>query len=311
MTIEDSLVSTYQELFDYIKAQERAVNEDYQLCSVSGEPLDLRAPVEPTPAGEVLSLKWKAFAVTIKDAEDLRTVKGSDHLVVGALKERFIQETGKSLGDLSYLGRRLEDGDMLMDSGVKEGALLVGKIRVSVVDDKCGLSTEVLATDFLTVKELKRLYSQTSRRTFNENASFFYKGQPLDNDQTLYALGIGDEARCLYENPAYTVFVLEEHHEAGSGKPFSVADHYTVGQLKQLYSTETRQALQAGDKLIFEMEQLDDDSMLYRCGLKQGCEVRLKLQDASKTIVYECGGERLLERGWISKHCRLRIRCQT
>jgi len=94
VTIDDSLVSTYQEL-----------------C-VSGETLGLRTPVERTPAVEVLSLKWKAFAVTIKDAVDLRTVKGSDHLVVSALNERIIQETGKRLGELSYLGRRLEDGDM-------------------------------------------------------------------------------------------------------------------------------------------------------------------------------------------------------
>jgi DNA-directed RNA polymerase subunit RPC12/RpoP len=178
---------------------------------------------------------------------------------------------------------------MLKDLGISEGDTLLGKITVIVEDSKCDLSISVQLYEFSTIRELKSAYAEATRRITSAASMInFHDRQNLGDDETLDGCGISDMEKVLFENPSYDIKIVDELEDGKIETHINVADHWTVSQVKEAFSRETRQALVAGDKLVFGGVNLEDTDMLFQHSVDHMSELLLVREDSSRAIVYEC-----------------------
>lgn len=246
--------------------------------------------VEPV----TLSLRPRTFTITVNDLETRQMLRVTHEDTIAKVKAAFENETGRYVDNFSVNGRRLQDGDMLSAVGLQEGSVLVGTIKVFVVDSKCSLNTPVAINDYCTFADLKARYSQQARRELAFGAVICSAGgHTFDDLQTLYEASVVDCSSVTVENASYRVSIREKKEDAADPLEddlvLEVYDHMTVDEVKTLYGRKTQQALLDDDKLMFEGRVLEDDAMLFRFGIVGTSELTLQRTDSSRSMLYECG----------------------
>ena len=130
---------------------------------------------------QTLSIYWKSFDLTIVDGMDLTLpIRVSQDWTIKRLKDEVETRHSVRLQCLSYQGMELTDNQQLQYHEInKSGYTLISRISITIEDQSCLISTDLLICDFWDFEKVLTTYLDAERREGHKNASFYYLGSKI------------------------------------------------------------------------------------------------------------------------------------
>lgn len=228
--------------------------------------------------------------------------------------EQYERDEGKLLRVISLEGEKLdaEKKPQMQDySGWKDGCIIMGALKVTVLDKMIDSELEISVYDFEVVHNLIQKYKEEAKRKFTDAAYMEFEGSTLDTETTLYENNIGNDATVLFTNPEYSITVQEKGDNSKEIQ-LTVDDSFTVNKVKQEYSRKAEEGLLAEDKLLFENQELDEDQLIYKYGITDKSRLYAEKEDMRalefKYICAACGEDVKLKKddAIICRECQYR-----
>ena len=140
-------------------------------------------------AGDILSIYWKSFSLTIVDGMDLSIdLRVSQDWTIKKLKDEVEKNYSVRLQCLSYAGMELIDNQELQFYNImKSGYTLISRISISIEDYACEIATDLLICDFWDFEKVLTTYLDAERRESHQNAKFYYQGKPVALNESVYS----------------------------------------------------------------------------------------------------------------------------
>jgi DNA-directed RNA polymerase subunit RPC12/RpoP len=271
-----------------VRRRKPTVAENWQFFRVDGN-----AMME-LPAGESIEgisevhLQPPRLKIKVNDSGEEVELELPLGARVADVKDEFQTRKRRRLGALSLRGEPLSDEMPLPNASYT----LYGVIPVSVVDRKCDLDKTIDAFDFWTVEQLRQAFAERTGRLLSERATLTIEGRegPLDLREKLFNYKIGANHTVHVANPPFRVRIKSKQI-TGRVMPeteLEISDEFTIGQVKMAYAAATQDVMGAGDRFIFNNEELDDSVPVFRCRLRENDLLLLERQEVLQAFVYQC-----------------------
>lgn len=221
------------------------------------------------------------------------------------------------------MGTELMDDDMLvdhLDPNQIDDSLLVGSLKINIADENCDTQHAMTVQPFSRVHEVKEQYAALSNRIpkrsdlkIKRHDDEGYEASELHDDTTMWEAGVNeDDITLYYSTPPFSV-TIKEMDEKGDSHDIEVEDHFTIAQVKEIYSKEAYEGLVEADSLVYANDELDERKALYKYNVKEGAVLFVQREDISQIhtvyICADCGADVTLKKEDYIRctHCGYRI----
>lgn len=223
------------------------------------------------------------------------------NLPVGAtlqtFRKQYLEKEGEELNcDLSINGVQLDDGPVIMgDNSEEEEISVVGVISVVVVDPEVNVEDLQLSVyEFTTIAQLKKQYCEKARREHMLGAEILANNsssemrKEFDGTMTIHDAGLTHGNYVVFKGCAFIIRITELGDKSQS-EELTVYDHWTVEKIKAEYSKRADEGLVDGDRLVFNDQELNEDSQIYKYRMKDNSLVLVDREDFSQQqFLYQC-----------------------
>jgi len=243
-----------------------------------------------------LHIKSKQHSVKVTHDGKLTHLSLPVGATLQTLRTQYLEKEGEELNcELSINGVKLDDGPVMMEDNGEEEISVVGMIAVTVIDKEVDVNDmELSVYEFTTFAQLKETYCDKARRELMTGAEILAHSsgneekREFDGTMTIYGAGLSHGSYVVFQGCAFTIRV-EELGDQSEKEELTVYDHWTVEKIKAEYSKRADEGLVDGDKLVFNDQELNEDSQIYKYRMKENSLVLVDREDFSQQqFLYQC-----------------------
>jgi len=243
-------------------------------------------------------IRWNCFMINICDGLDFREdIRVAEDFSIQRIKDQVEKDRNVRLDYLSKDGLELQNDKTLREYNIVDaGHSLVSRIVVTVQDQQCDLTTDILVCEFWSIEDVLNVYLQSSRRERHANATLSLNSEILDNHSTVYDEKIQNQCKLHYNVGKYKVLVYDSEMNnqgyAGHGDQpcleIEVMDNQTILDIQEAYARLTRKPFMANDKLLSNERQLEENVALFKLRIKDNEPLIIEREQQMKPAEYIC-----------------------
>ena len=205
------------------------------------------------------------------------------------------------MDQLTKDGIELLNSQTLRDLNIFDnGHTLISRICITIIDDQCDLSTDILVCEFWSITNVLETYLSSSRREKHERATLSLDENILDLQSSVYHEKIENGTKLKYFVGKYSVLVYDSDIQQanmyggsmnGGDQPcqeIEVLDNQTIVEIQREYARITNKPFMDNDKFLSNERHLPDNVPLFKLRIKDNEPLIIEREQQQKPAQYIC-----------------------